>query len=219
LEQFALISYSKSDLQSLALALKDMGQKAEKAMFLATNGINTHKGAIFCLALSIGAVAARNIEQKTSMDSFHRTVSSMASTLAPLKSNDTHGSAVEKEYGVKGAMGQALNGYRDVLSLTLPLFYSYEKKGIDNNEANIKVLLRLMTELDDTNVLYRKGKQGYEQAKAKAAALLDNFDLAALQYLCMDFNTNNISFGGAADMLMLSLFAKELLDKGILIKD
>lgn len=218
LKRFALVAEGSSDVNSLALALKDLGMRAENAMFAATSGVNTHKGAIFTLGLTIAAAASKNIDGVTRLEHAQKQISALAEALSPLRSAGTHGHEICQKYNVGGAFGQALDGYRGILSLTLPLFERCEKSGFDKNKANILVLLSLMATLDDTNVLYRAGEAAYKNARAKAAALLDNFTPGALQYLCMDFNANNISFGGAADMLMLSVFVKKLFSEGILTR-
>lgn len=216
LKEFACASLDKSDAEALAYTLKDLGLRAEQAMFAATGGVNTHKGAIFALALLIGAVVSKNIDGATSLICAQKQVSALAGFLAPLHREKTHGKAVREKYGAGGAFGQALDGYRDMLGFTLPLFDKYEAAGLDQNSANVMVLLNLMTFLDDTNVMHRAGKRACDAARAKAGALLDNYDEEALQCLCTDFKKNNISFGGCADMLMLSIFVRNLFRQGIL---
>ena len=47
--------FPKMVLASSALELRDLGIEAEKAMLAATGGVNTHRGAIFCLGLALNA--------------------------------------------------------------------------------------------------------------------------------------------------------------------
>ncbi len=42
-------TFQGDDLRALFLAIRPAGVEAEKAMFEATKGVNTHKGAIFSL--------------------------------------------------------------------------------------------------------------------------------------------------------------------------
>lgn len=215
IREFAVLALGNGDTHSLALSLKETGKKAEKAMFAATKNVNTHKGAIFALAMAIGALVSKNIDGVTSIKAFSRQIKNFAAELEPLLENGTHGSQMREKYGARGAFGQALDGYK-ILNTTLPLFCEYALKGYSKNDANILVLLKLITMLDDTNVLYRVGKKEYDLARVKASALLDNFSDTALQCVCVNYNENNISFGGCADMLMLSIFAQKLYEKGFL---
>lgn len=47
--------FLKMVLASSALELRDLGIEAEKAMLAATGGVNTHRGAIFCMGLALNA--------------------------------------------------------------------------------------------------------------------------------------------------------------------
>ena len=47
--------FPKMALASSALELRDLGIEAEKAMLDATGGVNTHRGAIFCMGLALNA--------------------------------------------------------------------------------------------------------------------------------------------------------------------
>jgi [citrate (pro-3S)-lyase] ligase len=47
--------FPKMVLASSALELRDLGIEAEKAMLAATGGVNTHRGAIFCMGLALNA--------------------------------------------------------------------------------------------------------------------------------------------------------------------
>jgi triphosphoribosyl-dephospho-CoA synthase len=42
-------------MASSALELRELGIEAEKAMLAATGGVNTHRGAIFCMGLALNA--------------------------------------------------------------------------------------------------------------------------------------------------------------------
>ncbi|HPG92172.1 MAG TPA: triphosphoribosyl-dephospho-CoA synthase [Clostridia bacterium] len=216
LREFAVLALGNTDTHSLALSLKETGKKAEKAMFAATKNINTHKGAIFALGMIIGALVSKNVDGVTGIKALSRQIKNFALELEPLLENGTHGSLMREKYGVRGAFGQALDGYEKVLNTTLPLFCEYPLKGYSKNDTNILVLLKLITILDDTNVLYRVGESKYKIARDKASALLDKFSQETLQCLCVSYKENNISFGGCADMLMLSIFAQKLYEKGFL---
>ena len=62
-----------------------------------------------------------------------------------------------------------------------------------------------MARLDDTNVIHRVGYERAQQVKVEALALLSNFNPAALEEMNRRYIDENISPGGAADMLSLTI--------------
>lgn len=84
-------------------------------------------------------------------------------------------------------------------------FYIERRKEHDAHTLH-KTLLRIMCDLDDTNVIYRTDLATAEEVKHEARALLDNFSETALKDMDRHYTTRNISPGGAADMLSLTIF-------------
>ena len=68
-----------------------------------------------------------------------------------------------------------------------------------------------MTILDDTNVLHRRGAEGLSHTKSEAARLLGDFSLDGLSSMNKDFIRENISPGGSADMLSLTMFIESII--------
>ena len=68
-----------------------------------------------------------------------------------------------------------------------------------------------MTSLDDTNVLHRRGAEGLAYAKSEAVGLLGNFSIGGLSSMNADFIRENISPGGSADMLSLTIFIDHVI--------
>ena len=62
-----------------------------------------------------------------------------------------------------------------------------------------------MARLDDTNVIHRVGYERAQQVKKETLALLSNFNPAALEEMNRRYIDENISPGGAADMLSLTI--------------
>lgn len=182
-------------------AIRDAGIEAEKAMLAATNGVNTHKGALFSMGLAVVAAAH---EENT--DSLQATIKALAASFPD--TNGTHGSKAKLlskgTTVIKGALDNAREGYEMLFAEWLP-FYIERRKERDAHTLH-KTLLRIMCDLDDTNVIYRTDLATAEEVKQEARALLDNFSKAALKDMDRHYTTRNISPGGAADMLSLTIF-------------
>lgn len=201
-------------------SIRDIGIEAEKAMLSATNGVNTHKGALFSMGLAVVAAAheerkiAANEEQilkernggEDVLVSLQTTIKALAASFPD--TNGTHGSKAKLlskgTTAIKGALDNAREGYEMLFAEWLP-FYIERRKERDAHTLH-KTLLRIMCDLDDTNVIYRTDLATAEEVKQEARALLDNFSKAALKDMNRHYTTRNISPGGAADMLSLTAF-------------
>lgn len=201
-------------------AIRDIGIEAERAMLSATNGVNTHKGALFSMGLAVVAAAheerkiAANEEQilkernggEDVLVSLQTTIKALAASFPD--TNGTHGSKAKLlskgTTAIKGALDNAREGYEMLFAEWLP-FYIERRKERDAHTLH-KTLLRIMCDLDDTNVIYRTDLATAEEVKQEARALLDNFAEAALKDMDRHYTARNISPGGAADMLSLTIF-------------
>ncbi len=201
-------------------AIRDAGIEAEKAMLSATNGVNTHKGALFSMGLAVVAAAheerkiAANEEQilkernggEDVLVSLQTTIKALSASFPD--TNGTHGSKAKLlskgTTAIKGALDNAREGYEMLFAEWLP-FYIERRKEHDAHTLH-KTLLRIMCNLDDTNVIYRTDLATAEEVKQEARALLDSFSKAALKEMDRHYTTRNISPGGAADMLSLTIF-------------
>lgn len=201
-------------------SIRDIGIEAERAMLSATNGVNTHKGALFSMGLAV--VAAANEERKIAANeeqilkernggedvlvSLQTTIKTLAASFPD--TNGTHGSKAKLlskgTTAIKGALDNAREGYEMLFAEWLP-FYIERRKERDAHTLH-KTLLRIMCDLDDTNVIYRTDLATAEEVKQEARALLDSFSETALKDMDRHYTTRNISPGGAADMLSLTVF-------------
>ena len=247
-------------------SIRDAGIEAEKAMLAATNGVNTHKGALFSMGLAVvaaayeGKKAAANkkvrgkeergkerekeeredslvsIENLSPLESLASPLSSLQLTIKALAASfpdtsGTHGSKAKLLSNgiitIKGALDNAREGYEKLFAEWLP-FYNERRKSHDAHALH-KTLLRIMCDLDDTNVIYRTNVVTAEEVKQEARALLASFEeayaaqdkekcasaieekcasaeLLALKDMDRRYTARNISPGGAADMLSLTVF-------------
>ena len=221
--------------------IRDTGIEAEKAMLEATNGVNTHKGALFSMGLAVVAAAyeekkaAANKEERGKereeeyLSSLQLTIKALAASFPD--TSGTHGSKAKQLSNgtttIKGALDNAREGYEKLFAEWLP-FYNERRKSHDAHALN-KTLLRIMCDLDDTNVIYRTNVVTAEEVKQEARALLASFEeayaaedkekcasaieekcasaeLLALKDMDRRYTERNISPGGAADMLSLTVF-------------
>ena len=189
-----------------AAGIMSIGIEAEAAMLKATGGVNTHKGALFCIGLSIAAASFLACSTGTvEADSFRELVSRTASRIPSAQS--THGAEAKRNFKVGGALENAREAYPELFTAWLPYYRSLEG---DPYRCH-KTLLYIMTELDDTNVLHRRGAEGLAHTKSEASRLLKDFSMSGLSLLNKDFIRENISPGGSADMLSLTMFIKSII--------
>ena len=222
-------------------SIRDTGIEAEKAMLAATNSVNTHKGALFSMGLAVVAAAyeekkaAANKEERGKereeeyLSSLQLTIKALAASFPD--TSGTHGSKAKQLSNgtttIKGALDNAREGYERLFAEWLP-FYNERRKNHDAHALH-KTLLRIMCDLDDTNVIYRTNVATAEEVKQEARALLASFEeayaaqdkekcasaieekcasaeLLALKDMDRRYTERNISPGGAADMLSLTVF-------------
>ena len=184
--------------------LEKLGTEAESAMFAATNGVNTHKGAVFLFLLLLSAYGKclRN----------GGSVFSEVSALAGKKELPlgTHGALIREKYGKVGAVYEAKNGF--------PLV-SLGTEMLEDGESELRTLFKIMSLCEDTTVLYRGGKEALDFVKVsaeKALSLSENELLKESERLDKEFTKRKISPGGSADILALSIFLSGM-EKDILI--
>lgn len=187
--------------------IKEIGIEAEKAMLKATGGVNTHKGALFCIGLSVAAASCLACSTgAVEAYSFKELVSHAASEIPSARG--THGAEVKRSFKAVGALENARAAYPELFADWLPYYRSLEGDPFRCH----KTLLHIMTTLDDTNILHRRGAEGLAHAEAEAARLLEDFSESGLSSLNKDFIRENISPGGSADMLSLTIFINSIIN-------
>lgn len=185
--------------------LIQLGKTAEQAMLETTGGINTHKGAIFAMMLTLVAFMRRykSSQNITAHDLSHE-ISALAAGIP--QAMNTHGCAVRKRHNIPGALDNAREGYNLLVTSWLPFYRSHES---DPHRLHL-TLLKIMTELHDSNVWHRAGTAGAAFVKESANAILDNFSVSDLEKFNTACINRNISPGGAADMLALTILFDKL---------
>ena len=219
-----------TDKQPCHDEIVNIGIEAEREMFKATGGVNTHKGALFSIGLAAVALAGEAFCRITQAegcgtmaynDVNSKQIRSLSNSIASLArlfpdTNGTHGSKAKANNILKGALDNAREGYTQLFKAWLPFYIDRIAEG--DNYALHKTLLRIMCDLDDTNIVYRTSMETMQEVKTEARQMLDtsrnivNFE-AALQAMNTDYIHRNISPGGSADMLSLVVFLSCIVRK------
>ncbi|MCH4890679.1 triphosphoribosyl-dephospho-CoA synthase CitG [Acidaminobacter sp. JC074] len=197
--------------------IRPIGKQMETDMFEATCGINTHKGIIF--SLGILCAASVQVQKKESLNAENIIEYSKKMTLGitdELKNDKslgkTNGERLYKNYGFLGIRGEVEAGFPSVMKSGLDAlrnsYYTLQCK----NELFIQTLFQLMTCVEDSNVLSRHNLETLSEVQEIAKNFLDAggmFDEDAISYveeMDRQFIKRNISPGGSADLLAVTLF-------------
>ena len=182
--------WSRMALAASAQELIALGIDAEKEMLAATGGVNTHRGAIFCMGITLNALGAWREDVDNEVVVRKRIVEiSKAILRYQLK---------DSELAPRGARAMAADGYRQVFEDWLPYYRS--------GAGELKTLLRIMSTLDDTCVVHRVGPERAQEVKREAASVM----VEEIGPLCERYAAEGISPGGAADMLALTIFISSI---------
>ncbi|MBT9779312.1 triphosphoribosyl-dephospho-CoA synthase CitG [Clostridium sp. MCC353] len=210
----------KGSLSELFHHIRPLGVNAEEAMFSATGGVNTHKGIIFSMGI-IAAAAGFYYAGNKKFDSQAILLSCRPMTYETLEQDfkridpdtpKTHGEKLYVRYGCKGIRGEAQNGFPAVRTIGLPCMRRWMKEETDSNLAYIQVLMTLMSRVEDTNILTRSDPETLSFVKEEAARILEmggaftEEGLSEIRILNQIFVEKNISPGGCADLLAITIF-------------
>jgi len=196
-----------ADMQTL----RRLGIAAESAMFAATDGVNTHRGAIFGLGLLCAAAGVAN----ATPDRLGNIVRERwgASIDPPLPQDESHGARVRRHYGACGARAEAASGF----SLLYQIGWPALRKGRllasgDDNAACVQCCFALIAAVADTNLLYRGGLDGLRLCREIAGAFIRRGGVGCADWSAHAINAHRtfvaraLSPGGSADLLAMTLF-------------
>ena len=203
--------------------IRRIGISAEKAMYEATEGVNTHKGMIFHMGiLSAAAGACIRTGKGLTLEALIRMEQSMVretliKEVESMREFTSHGEKNLEKYGTLGARGEAISGYESVRNISLPLLMKRLSEGKDWNLIKLEALFLLMSQVDDSNILARHNPQVLSEVRAMAGEFLKTtgvYSESCIEVLkCMDgeFIRRNISAGGCADLLAVTIFMAQLI--------
>ncbi len=199
--------------------LRVIGLEAEAAMFEATGGINTHRGAIFGLGLLCAAAGAQS-----------GGIANPELPLGPLVTQlwgadivsgpvllHSHGEGARRQYRAGGARMEAALGFPSVYQIGLPALRAGACLAPDDLEAaRVHACFALIARLDDTNLMHRGGLEGLRFAQRAAWGFLDGGGVGHRDWrvrakaVHRAFVVRRLSPGGSADLLAMSLFVQAL---------
>ena len=220
--QCVKIGRTTEDPRETFRRLRLPGKLAEGEMLHATGGVNTHKGAIFSMGILCGALGRLERQQWSDPKAV---LAECAAMTKGLTAGDfagltpeiarTAGQKLYLRYGITGVRGQAEAGFPTVGKIGLPKLEAALSAGKSINEAGCAALVAMLADTVDTNMIHRGGYELAKAASEEAKALLEGEPfpgVPALEKLNRDYVEKNLSPGGTADLLAMTLmlhFLKE----------
>ena len=201
--------------------LQSLGRTAERDMLRATAGVNTHRGAIFhlgllCAAAGLHARSGRALAAgglcATVAGRWGAAIREGGAAAQRDPRQTSHGVQVMRRYASGGARAEAASGYPSVIGASLPAYRAALRATGDERRAGVEALFVLIERIADSNLLWRGGVAGARFARRCATHFLRNGGALADDWLQdaasihRRFVANNLSPGGCADLLAVTLF-------------
>lgn len=208
--EMASISIETEPDRELRENLGAIGRKAERAMYAATGGSNSHKGAIWSLGLLVSAAAMQGDVHASFIAEDAGAIASHEDRCASAK--ESHGRLMATRYRATGARGEAASGFPHVMKLGLPILRAKRLAGVPEDFARLDSLLSIMSKLADTCVLYRGGRAALFAVQHGATEVIEaggcgtSAGWRSFQQLDVRLRVLGISPGGSADLLAATLF-------------
>lgn len=206
--------------QELRDEIGRIGRRGEDAMMQATDGVNTHRGAIWNVGLlTIATAGLSGSASSLPLNAF--SITRRAGELASIADSYTDngprpGAVARRKYKVGGAVSEAASGFPHVIAI-LQAMGSFTGATPPTPSQQLRGLLTSMSSLDDTCILHRGGPQALDFVQASATQLLvdtapeTDISPAGLRQLDVKMTERNLSPGGSADLLAGALFLTSIL--------
>ena len=207
----ALAGWQGTDL----VGLQTLGLAAEARMLRATQGVNTHKGAIFGLGLLCAAAGRLNAQGQAlhAQDLRDSLLTGWGAALVERAAQVraappvTNGQKAARAHGLRSALDEAALGFPAVFEVALPALQTALLAGVGERAARVQALFATMAVLDDTNLVHRGGLAGLHWMKAQAQEFLAAGGVGQAQWqqqaraLHQAAVQRRLSPGGSADVL------------------
>lgn len=204
--------------------LETLGKNAEARMLVATQGINTHRGAVFGLGLlcaSAGQVQAQGLHftphhlRAVLLSTWGEVLAARAKA-ARRASPTSNGQRVAQRYGMRSAGEEAAQAFPTLFDVTLPALQAALAAGAPERAARVQALFATMAVLDDTNNVHRGGIEGLRFVQSCARSFLATGGILQPEWLRharaihTEFVERRLSPGGSADVLASAFWVDEL---------
>lgn len=202
-------------------ALEACGLAAEQRMLAATQGVNTHRGAIFSMGLLCaaagallaggGAVGAEALRAAL-LDTWGEALRARCARRSGLP-----GGVAAHRYGLRSASEEAALGFPVLFTVTVPTLTAWLDRGVPQEVARLQAFMATMAVLDDCNLAHRGGLEGLAHARTEAAGFIAAGGMAQpgamerLRGMHAGFVARRLSPGGSADMLAAACFVAGLV--------
>ncbi|HEY4537036.1 MAG TPA: triphosphoribosyl-dephospho-CoA synthase CitG [Erysipelothrix sp.] len=193
----------QGDLPALFKKIRIVGMQNEKAMFAATQEINTHKGANFMFGIIISLIAHLNNPNLHHLQEAIKIMTSglVENELESLTEFKTHGEIMFEKYGYTGIRGEVESGIPHAFDIALPKIKEAHHYQLGLKQA----LLALIAHNNDSNMLKRGGIEGLKLGQQLAQQPYVDINLH-LNNMNQKFKEKNLSPGGSADLLAVAIF-------------
>jgi len=212
------IEHCGGDPSAFLSDIRPIGLDAENAMFRATGGVNTHKGAVFSVGILCTAYGyLYGNRTPFLLEQLSRVCSRIAAPAladfiqADSVSASTFGFRLYVKTGITGIRGEAARGFPLVFFTSVPVMRRLLSQGYSLNDSGIISLVHIMAELIDTNIIHRSSPDEALKIRERMRTLVQNH-IGLTDYICIlekldrEFISRNISPGGSADLLAMSYF-------------
>lgn len=208
-------AFHEKDLIQALPRLREIGLRMESDMFEATGNVNTQKGIIFLMGLSLFACGKLfGHSDHFQVEEFRGIMKAICKDLVKNElinaatSGKSHGEKIFREYGFTGARGEAESGFSTVFDFGLPQLIQLKEL---NDETLMKCFLSIAANNNDTNILYRSNPEVLNAFRKLCNITLEDFNQANYTALIDFCKHENISPGGSADLLAVSIFVWSVL--------
>ena len=224
LKKMFKIGYSYQKPNYIFDAIREVGKICEESMFKATKNINTHKGMIFLMGITIASIGKAIYEKKNFKD-INIIIKNMVEDILDdfknldKKENLTHGEKLYLEYGFTGVRGQVKDG----LSILFDnIIYKYKDSKLKENDLYTQILIELMSIVEDSTIVYRHDINTLKKVQNDAKNILNLGGVYTKEgkKMCNELEKlyikDNISPGGCADLLAVSILLINIKNSHIL---
>lgn len=217
---FVQEGFSDRSYSDIFMSIRKVGIKAEREMFNSTGGVNTHKGMLFIIGITCAAVGKaiyenknfkyiKNIIKFMSCGIVKKELNSLKTYKGSFKEL-THGEKLFIKYNIKGVRGEVENGIPTVFNFALDFYKN--NCDLNINDRLVHTLIGIMQVCNDSTIVYRSSIKTLKYVKDSARYIIKIGGMRSkkgkceIEKLCQKFVKKNISPGGSADLLGITVF-------------